>query len=65
MSRFQEFLIEAKTLGGKDVYVSSWLEAGLWKALVVEQGRVAGSVREFTGSSRSEAIAAAEADATK
>jgi hypothetical protein len=34
MSRFQELLIEAKKLGGTDVYVSSWLEKGLWKAMI-------------------------------
>ncbi|MGH2360287.1 MAG: hypothetical protein ACRDGM_07070 [bacterium] len=60
--RFDDYFIDAKQLRGKDVYVCSWREGTVWKAMVVEQRLVAGSTREFDGASRPEAVSQAELD---
>lgn len=62
LGRFEEWLIEAKDLKDRGVYVSSWRENGDWRAMVTERAKVADSTREFTGTNRDEAVRAAEDD---
>jgi hypothetical protein len=62
MGRFEEYFVDAKRLSGKDVYVCSWREGSIWRAIVIEQGLVAGRTREFDGASRQDAVSLAERD---
>lgn len=62
MSRFEEYLIEAKQVRKKDVYISSWREQGVWRAIVTERHVIAGTTKEFEGANREEAVSKAEDD---
>lgn len=60
MSRFAEYQIEAKRLREKDIYVSSWQEQGVWRAIVTERHVITGTTKEFEGANRQEAVSKAE-----